>query len=282
MSEPAKTLPLVFDEPRGRRKPPRHLADLSGPERKELVASLGLPGFRARQLSTHYFSRLVDDPAEMTDLPAADREQLVAGLLPELKPDYVEMMRQPKRELSVNFPVRMDDGTVQMFTGFRVHHSVVRGPTKGGIRYSPEVSLREVRALAMLMTWKCALVGLPFGGAKGGVVVEASASPQYRGSPNCPDPEDAFVASLSSCHMLTFLAIAAKRGFVVDRYEDRAVGYLEKNAQGRLAITRVELRPTIDFGAGRTPDAAALSSMHDMAHHECFIANSVLTDVKVI
>jgi 23S rRNA (adenine2503-C2)-methyltransferase len=78
------TLPLVFDEPRGRKKPPRHLADLSAAERKELVTGLGLPGFRARQLATHYFSRLVDDPAEMTDLPAAEREQLVAGLLPEL------------------------------------------------------------------------------------------------------------------------------------------------------------------------------------------------------
>jgi 23S rRNA (adenine2503-C2)-methyltransferase len=84
MTEPAKTLPLVFDEPRGRKKPPRHLADLSAAERKELVTGLGLPGFRAKQLSTHYFSRLVDHPAEMTDLPAADREKLVAGLLPEL------------------------------------------------------------------------------------------------------------------------------------------------------------------------------------------------------
>jgi len=84
MSEPIKTLPLVFDEPRGRKKPPRHLADLTAAERKQLVSGLGLPGFRAKQLSTHYFSRLVDDPAEMTDLPAADREQLVSGLLPGL------------------------------------------------------------------------------------------------------------------------------------------------------------------------------------------------------
>ena len=81
---PTKTLPLVFDEPRGRRKPPRHLADLAPEERKEAAVALGLPGFRARQLSTHYFGRLVDDPAEMTDLPAADRAQLVADLLPEL------------------------------------------------------------------------------------------------------------------------------------------------------------------------------------------------------
>ena len=80
----AKTLPLVFDEPRGRRRPPRHLADLSPTERKELVVGLGLPGFRAKQLATHYFARLVDDPAQMTDLPAAEREQLVTGLLPRL------------------------------------------------------------------------------------------------------------------------------------------------------------------------------------------------------
>ena len=85
MSEqPTKTLPLVFDEPRGRKKPPRHLADLSAAERKELVASLGLPGFRAKQLSTHYFSRLVDDPEQMTDLPAGDRAAIVKSLLPEL------------------------------------------------------------------------------------------------------------------------------------------------------------------------------------------------------
>lgn len=116
---------------------------------------------------------------------------------------------------------------------------------------------------------------------KGGVVVEASAAPQYRGSASCPDPEDAFVASLSSCHMLTFLAVAAKRGFVVDRYEDPAVGYLEKNAQGKLAITRVELRPKIEFSADRSPDAAALAEMHDLAHRECFIANSVTTAVAV-
>jgi 23S rRNA (adenine2503-C2)-methyltransferase len=84
MSDQPKTLPLVFDEPRGRRRPPRHLADLTADQRKALVVELGLPGFRARQLSTHYFSRLVDDPAQMTDLPAAERERLVSSLLPEL------------------------------------------------------------------------------------------------------------------------------------------------------------------------------------------------------
>ena len=80
----ATALPLVFDEPRGRKKPPRHLADLSAPERKALLEEQGLPGFRARQLSAHYFSRLVDDPEQMTDLPAGQRADLVSALLPHL------------------------------------------------------------------------------------------------------------------------------------------------------------------------------------------------------
>ena len=87
MTEPTptiKTLPLVFDEPKGRGKPPRHLADLAPAERKARLEELGLPGFRAKQLSVHYFERLVDDPAQMTDLPAATRDELVAGLLPDL------------------------------------------------------------------------------------------------------------------------------------------------------------------------------------------------------
>jgi glutamate dehydrogenase (NAD(P)+) len=88
----------------------------------------------------------------------------------DLKAGIREMLRRPKRELTVNFPVKMDDGSVRVFTGHRVHHSVVLGPTKGGIRYHPDVTLDEVRALAMWMTWKCSVVGLPYGGAKGGVV----------------------------------------------------------------------------------------------------------------
>lgn len=82
------------------------------------------------------------------------------------------ILRQPKRELIVNFPVRMDNGDVEMFTGYRVQHNINRGPAKGGIRFSPEVSLDEVRALSMWMTWKCAVVGIPFGGAKGGVICD--------------------------------------------------------------------------------------------------------------
>lgn len=82
-----------------------------------------------------------------------------------------EYMRYPHREFTVNFPVRRDDGSIEMFTGYRVHHSTVLGPSKGGIRYSLNVNLDEVRALAMWMTWKCALVKIPYGGAKGGVLV---------------------------------------------------------------------------------------------------------------
>jgi glutamate dehydrogenase (NAD(P)+) len=84
----------------------------------------------------------------------------------------VEFLRYPRRELTVNFPVKRDDGRVEMFTGYRVHHNTVLGPSKGGIRYSLHVSMDEVRALAMWMTWKCALAGIPYGGAKGGVVVD--------------------------------------------------------------------------------------------------------------
>jgi glutamate dehydrogenase (NAD(P)+) len=89
-----------------------------------------------------------------------------------LKKGVVDSLRYPKRELSVAFPVVMDDHEIKMFRGYRVHHSIVRGPTKGGIRYASSVTLDEVRALAMWMTWKCALMNLPFGGAKGGVVVD--------------------------------------------------------------------------------------------------------------
>ena len=93
---------------------------------------------------------------------------IVLGLSQALR----AILRKPKRELIVNFPVRMDNGDVEMFTGYRVQHNINRGPAKGGIRFSPDVSLDEVRALAMWMTWKCAVVGIPFGGAKGGVICD--------------------------------------------------------------------------------------------------------------
>ena len=83
-----------------------------------------------------------------------------------------EVLREPRREFTVHFPVHMDDGTVQVFTGYRVQHNLGRGPAKGGIRYHQDVSLDEVKALAMWMTWKCAVVGIPYGGGKGGVIVD--------------------------------------------------------------------------------------------------------------
>ncbi len=89
-----------------------------------------------------------------------------------LDPGFAEVLRTPKRELTVNFPVQMDDGSIRVFCGHRVQHNEARGPVKGGIRYHPSVSIDEVRALAMWMTWKCAVVNLPFGGAKGGVAVD--------------------------------------------------------------------------------------------------------------
>ncbi len=115
----------------------------------------------------------------------------------------------------------------------------------------------------------------------GGVEVKASAAPAYKGNPAFVDPEEAFVASLSSCHMLTFLALATKHKLVVDRYVDRAVGHLEKDDRGRLAITRVELHPEIGFGGGAPPAADLLDRLHHEAHEQCFIASSVRTEVTV-
>lgn len=95
-----------------------------------------------------------------------------AARILNLDPGVHEVLRNPRRILTVSVPTRMDDGSVRVFTGYRVHHNTSRGPSKGGIRYHPQVSMDEVKALAMWMTWKCAVVGIPYGGAKGGVVVD--------------------------------------------------------------------------------------------------------------
>lgn len=106
-----------------------------------------------------------------TNLYAAALQQFdKAARYLDLNPGLAAYLRLPKRELTVNFPVEMDDGSVRVFTGYRVHHSAALGPTKGGLRYHPSVSLDDTRALAMWMTWKCAVLGIPYGGAKGGVV----------------------------------------------------------------------------------------------------------------
>jgi organic hydroperoxide reductase OsmC/OhrA len=118
----------------------------------------------------------------------------------------------------------------------------------------------------------------------GGHVMTASASPHIVPAPwSDPagvDPEEAFIASLSSCHMLFFVDFARRAGFVIDDYVDEAEGVLEKRADGKMAMTRVTLRPRITWG-GTTPDAAALADLHHRAHEACFIANSVTTEVTV-
>ncbi len=102
----------------------------------------------------------------------AQRQFDIAADLLDLDIGLRRILRVPQRELSVSFPVKMDDGSIQVFHGYRVQHNIIRGPAKGGIRFHPAVDLDEVRALAMWMTWKCAAVNLPYGGAKGGVVVD--------------------------------------------------------------------------------------------------------------
>ena len=120
----------------------------------------------------------------------------------------------------------------------------------------------------------------------GGATIPASSSPHVvpvpMSDPMGVDPEEAFVASLSSCHMLWFLSIAASRGFVVDRYEDNAVGTMARDETGRLAMTRVVLSPTIAFSGASVPTDDEIRAIHDAAHHECFLANSVRTEILVM
>ncbi len=119
----------------------------------------------------------------------------------------------------------------------------------------------------------------------GGVEVPASSSPHVvplpMSNPAAVDPEEAFVASLSSCHMLWFLSFAAAQGLCVDRYDDHAVGVMATNADGRMAMTEVTLHPEVAFGAGTPPPSReVLDALHDRAHRACFIAASVLTRVR--
>ena len=111
---------------------------------------------------------ITPDSAWDTALAQLDEAAELMGLAPGVH----EILRAPKRALIVSVPFRMDDGQTRVYQGYRVHHNVTRGPAKGGIRYHPDVDLDEVKALAMWMTWKCAIVGIPFGGAKGGVTVD--------------------------------------------------------------------------------------------------------------
>jgi organic hydroperoxide reductase OsmC/OhrA len=119
----------------------------------------------------------------------------------------------------------------------------------------------------------------------GGITVPGSSSPLSVRVPyshaEAVDPEEALVAALSSCHMLTFLYLAAKQGIVVDSYQDEAVGVMTKNARGKLFVSKVALRPRIAFAGTQPPNAVQLAELHHHAHEECYIANSVLTEVVV-
>ena len=119
----------------------------------------------------------------------------------------------------------------------------------------------------------------------GGVTVPASSAPSSvpvpLSNPANVDPEEAFVASLSSCHMLTFLWFALRGGFQVDSYEDEAVGVMTKNEQGKMWISKVTLHPKIVYGGDKRPEAGQEAELHHAAHADCFIANSVKTDVVV-
>jgi organic hydroperoxide reductase OsmC/OhrA len=120
----------------------------------------------------------------------------------------------------------------------------------------------------------------------GGIEVPASSSPHVVRLPlsveSAVDPEEAFVASLSSCHMLVFLSIAARKGFVVDSYRDEAVGILEKDSSGKLAMTRVTLHPQVEFSGDKRPTENELATIHHDSHEDCFIASSVKTDVRCL
>jgi glutamate dehydrogenase (NAD(P)+) len=119
-------------------------------------------------------SHLRENPYDL----ARHQLQLVADVF-GIEPDLVKVLGQCKKSLSVSIPTRMDDGSVEVFQGYRVTHNIARGPSKGGIRYHPDVTLDEVKSLAMWMTWKCALMGIPFGGAKGGVVCNPKQLSRY-------------------------------------------------------------------------------------------------------
>jgi organic hydroperoxide reductase OsmC/OhrA len=119
----------------------------------------------------------------------------------------------------------------------------------------------------------------------GGITVAASSSPHVVptpwSNPACVDPEEAFVASISSCHLLTFLYLAAKQGFQIDSYEDEAVGVVTKNEQGVPWVSAVVLNPKIAYAGDKLPTAAEQEHLHHLAHEQCFIANSVKTNITV-
>ncbi|THF65574.1 OsmC family protein [Pseudothauera nasutitermitis] len=114
----------------------------------------------------------------------------------------------------------------------------------------------------------------------GGQRIAVSATPEYKGDADRTDPEQLLLTALASCHMMTFLAIAEARGYRVERYQDNPVAHLEKDADGRQAVTRIELAPQTTFN-GKLPTEAELARLHDSAHRNCFIAHSIVAKVSI-
>jgi organic hydroperoxide reductase OsmC/OhrA len=120
----------------------------------------------------------------------------------------------------------------------------------------------------------------------GGIEIPASSSPHVVPVPmsdeSAVDPEEAFVAAVSSCHMLWFLSIAAEKSFIVESYEDNAIGVLGKNGEGKLAMTKITLKPKVNFNDTTVPTSEQVDELHRLAHEKCFIANSVKTDITMM
>ncbi len=145
-----------------------HLPEQFDPEKKQVGDAI------AQTTQAKIVQARVEAAKEANPFETAREQFFYAADKLGLEEGLREILSVPQRELRVNFPVRLDNGRIKVFTGYRVHHSDSRGPVKGGLRYHPAVSIDEVRALAMWMTWKCAVVNIPYGGAKGGVVVDAT------------------------------------------------------------------------------------------------------------
>lgn len=113
-------------------------------------------------------------------------------------------------------------------------------------------------------------------------IVNNSSAPEFFGNTDTTNPEELLASALTSCHMLTFLVVASKSGFVVDTYVDHSEAILEKNEEGKMAVTIINLKPTISFSGNKIPDADQLRSLHEKAHRNCFIANSIKTKVNIL
>lgn len=150
------------------------IGEMSDHSKNDVVQSDGKIASRVQDLSAEQASNHSTENQKASANEVAQHQLALVAEFMGLPDQYLAYLSVPQRELIVHFPVQMDDGTMRMFEGYRVHHNMVKGPTKGGIRYDLGVTLDECRALAMWMTWKSALMNLPYGGAKGGVIVDPS------------------------------------------------------------------------------------------------------------